>query len=212
MSVGPKAVRTNCVRYVRARVARHHLADVVLVPENQEEPDVVLRGLGRRMRSRTDRQRDVVVLIGLSVVLDELERADFLGDAVFLQLEIARGQRRHGDALAIEHGHVDADKLGTGPENGLRRLRLSLSPGAGFDRIAAPTGRPAAAPEPADSSPTRQARASNRGPPTRGTNDTRLSQSLTAPGFPCGTARSHAGDQKTIDDRNGRRYRCPSPK
>ena len=137
MSVGPNAVRTNCVRYPRARVGAHHLADVVLVPEDQEQPDVVFRRLGGRVRSRPDRQRHLVVLVGLPGVLDELEGADFLRDAVFLQLEVAGGQRRDRHAFLIEHRHVDADKLGAGAENGLRRLRLSLTRRLGLPEWAA---------------------------------------------------------------------------
>ena len=50
------------LRQVGARAGgAHHLADVVLVPENQKQPDVVLRRLGGRVRSRPDRQRDIVV-------------------------------------------------------------------------------------------------------------------------------------------------------
>ncbi len=107
-------------------VGARHLADVVLVPEDEEQPDVVLRRLGRRMRARPDRQRHIVVFVGLAVVLDELKGADFLGDAVLLELEVGSGQRRDRHALAVEHGHVDADELGASPEHRLGRLRLAV--------------------------------------------------------------------------------------
>ena len=155
ISVGPNAVRTNCISDVARAIGARNLPDVVFVPENQE--DRTLSCAASAAACDLDRivSDTFVVGIRLAVVADVLEAADLLGDAFFLELEIARRQRRYRLALLVEDGDVDADEVGAGAEDGLggcwgvgeralgRVLRRGLA-GGGLRRRLLPGGATAA--------------------------------------------------------------------
>ena len=98
------------------------LADVILVPEHQEQTHVVFRGFQRGVLPRSDRQRFVVIRRWRAVDFDQLERLDRLLDPVFLNLEVVF--RQIGDRLAalVEHRRIDTNELGASSED--RRLLL----------------------------------------------------------------------------------------
>ena len=95
-----------------------------LVPENQEDADVVPRGFRRGVLGRADRKGEVVGRLARR--LDELQRRHLLRDAVLFDQEVFGLERRHRVAAVIEHGDVDANDVGAGAE----RRELWLMPAA----------------------------------------------------------------------------------
>ena len=111
-------------------------ADVVLVPENHEHADLVPRRFGGGVLGRSDRQRGLVARGRAAVSRHQLERADRLRRAVFLDREIVGVERRQRLAVAIDDGDVDADQVRFRAER--RRLgrlgRLGRDAGGGRDK------------------------------------------------------------------------------
>ena len=112
-------------REILARAKRaDERADVVLVPENQEDAHVVTRRFRRRVSRVADLQRHVVV--GRSPGrFDQLEGRDLLRQAVVPHLEVGRRQRGDGIPAAIDDRDVDANEIRAGAE-GWRPRRLGL--------------------------------------------------------------------------------------
>ena len=109
-----------------AEVRRLHLTDVILVPEDDEDADVVLGGLGRRVLGRTNGQRQVIVRRRLTGGLDQFERFDLLVGAVLADLEVVLGQVAHRLAMVIDDADVHADQVGAGAERRARLLRCGV--------------------------------------------------------------------------------------
>jgi hypothetical protein len=117
----------------RARAdRRRHLADVVLVPENDEDADVIAGRFRGGVILRPDRQRRVVVR-RRARGFDQLDRVDRLLDAVFANLEVVPRQIGNRLTLAVEHGHVHADLARAAAEHGrLPASRRGLLPRRGL--------------------------------------------------------------------------------
>jgi hypothetical protein len=98
--------------------------DVVVVEEDDEEPDVLARGLGARVIARSDLERRLAARLRLAVQADELHGVDLLADAVLLHLEIVRCEAGDGCVAPAEDRDVHADDLHARAED--RRLRLLL--------------------------------------------------------------------------------------
>ena len=86
-----------------------HLADVVLVPEDDEDANVVARRFRERMLRRSDRQGQVVGRFAAR--LHQLEVFDRLGNAVLADLEVVLGQIRHKFAVTIDDADVDPHEV-----------------------------------------------------------------------------------------------------
>ena len=97
---------------------------MVVVEEDDEEPDVLARGLGARVIARSDLERGLAARLGLAVQPDELHGVDLLADAVLLHLEIGRGEAGDGLVAAADDRDVHADHLHACAED--RRLHLLL--------------------------------------------------------------------------------------
>ena len=122
MSDGPSCVSMNRESGLPA-VMLAPAADVVVVQENREQPDVVFRRLGllvfvgADLPDRTVRRRHRA-----AVQLDQLERLHGLRLAVLDDLEVALLQVGDGRAAPVRHDDIDANEVDAGPEQ--RRLRI----------------------------------------------------------------------------------------
>ena len=121
MSDGPSWVSMNR----RDRLAGAHAraaADVVVVEEHREQPDVVARRFALLVVVGPDcARRTVGTGHQAAVELDQLEGLDLLGLAVLGDLEVGRLQSATGLPALVGDDDVDADEIDAGAED--RRLR-----------------------------------------------------------------------------------------
>ena len=163
-----------------------------------------------RVRPRSDRQRDVVIFAHLAGVVDELKGAE---SPARRRLPAARSRRRSATVTGTPFLSRTATSTRT------RSAPVRNTGLGGCWRVWPSGGRLPQGPESAawaggvcaeHCGPAAPARASCRTRRPRATNEARVSQQV-----PSNEARgshhvtpAHADPQKTIDDRNGRRYRC----
>ena len=132
MSVGPNAVRTNCMSDPRARVA------LAICPMWYSSQKIRNRRTLSFAASVAACDRDRIVsdtsssAFGCPSALTYWKARISWVDAVFLELEIAGRERGHGVAVAVEDDGVHADELGSRAKHGLRGLRGRRLAGRGL--------------------------------------------------------------------------------
>jgi hypothetical protein len=107
---------------------RRAAADVVVVVEDHEQPDVVAAELGLLVPGRADLPGQLT-LERVALDLDVAEALDLLELVVLVDLEVVLGQVLDGVALVVGDQRVDADEVDAGAEGGRLRGRGLLRPG-----------------------------------------------------------------------------------